>query len=112
MTRREGVTGLSRVMTWPFIALIRVYQVTLSPFIGGQCRFEPTCSRYGVEAYRLHGPVRGTWLTIKRILRCHPFGGAGYDPVPLPDWYQPEPREGPAPEDREEGKSAGSGRPM
>lgn len=66
----------------PFVALIRCYQVTLRPFMGGQCRYEPTCSDYGVEAYREHGPIRGTWLTARRILRCHPFARGGYDPVP------------------------------
>jgi len=66
----------------PFIALIWVYRVTLSPMIGGQCRFEPTCSRYALEAYRRHGAIRGTRLTLHRILRCHPFSKGGYDPVP------------------------------
>ena len=75
---------LARVATWPFVVLIRVYRVALSPIIGGSCRFEPTCSCYGLEAYRLHGPIRGTWLTARRVLRCHPLGGGGYDPVPLP----------------------------
>lgn len=69
----------------PFVLVIRVYRVTLSPFIGGQCRYEPTCSVYGLEAYRLHGPIRGTRLTLSRILRCHPFVKGGYDPVPIPD---------------------------
>jgi putative membrane protein insertion efficiency factor len=67
----------------PFIAAIRLYQVTLGPLMGGHCRFYPTCSHYGVEAYREHGPLRGTWLTLRRLLRCHPLGGGGYDPVPL-----------------------------
>ncbi len=50
--------------------------------MGGQCRYLPTCSEYGLQAYRLHGPIRGTWLTIRRITRCHPWGGHGFDPVP------------------------------
>jgi len=104
MSRPPGV--VQRALTWPFIIAIRAYQVTLSPFIGGQCRFEPTCSRYGVEAYRLHGPLRGTWLTLMRILRCHPFGGGGYDPVPLPSWYEPD-----RPVECEE-ECQGAGRPM
>ncbi|MCC6428756.1 MAG: membrane protein insertion efficiency factor YidD [Phycisphaerales bacterium] len=62
--------------------LIRAYQVTLSPFIGGQCRYSPTCSNYALDAYREHGPWRGTGMTIRRILRCHPFARGGYDPVP------------------------------
>lgn len=87
---------LARVGNLPFVLLIRLYRVTLSPLIGGQCRYEPTCSRYGLEAYRLHGPVRGSLLTLRRILRCHPFVKGGYDPVPLPD-DPPEPH--PAPPD-------------
>ncbi len=75
--RRAG-----RLLSLPFILLIRLYQVTLSPLMGGHCRFEPTCSRYALEAYRLHGAARGTWLTVRRVLRCHPLGGHGYDPVP------------------------------
>ena len=71
------------LLSRPFIALIWVYRATLSPLIGGHCRFEPTCSLYGLEAYRRHGPLRGTWLTARRILRCHPFSAGGYDPVPI-----------------------------
>lgn len=70
---------------WCLIALIRVYQVTLSPFLGGQCRYHPTCSRYGVEAIQTHGAWRGGWLTARRIARCHPFARGGYDPPPPPD---------------------------
>jgi putative membrane protein insertion efficiency factor len=68
----------------PFILLISLYQVTLSPLMGGQCRFRPTCSEYAIEAYRIHTPLRASWLTLRRLARCHPFGGHGYDPVPLP----------------------------
>jgi putative membrane protein insertion efficiency factor len=71
-------------LSLPFIALIRVYQVALSPFMGGQCRYEPTCSRYAIEAYERFGPLRGSWLAARRILRCHPFVRGGYDPVPWP----------------------------
>jgi putative membrane protein insertion efficiency factor len=66
----------------PFIILIRLYQATLGPFLGGYCRFHPSCSVYAIDAYRIHGPIRGSWLTVRRICRCHPFGGHGYDPVP------------------------------
>ena len=62
--------------------LIRVYQLLLSPLLGASCRFTPTCSQYGIEAIRKHGPFRGGWLTLKRIARCHPWGGHGHDPVP------------------------------
>jgi len=68
----------------PFILLIRFYQYALSPMIGPKCRYTPTCSHYGIEALRTHGPVKGLWLTIKRVARCHPWGGSGYDPVPPP----------------------------
>lgn len=65
------------------LGLIRLYQWTLSPLVGGQCRFHPTCSRYGFEAYRTHGLWRGTLLTARRLARCHPFSRGGYDPVPV-----------------------------
>lgn len=81
MSRR--VSGPGRLAALPFIGLIRVYRLTLSPFVGRQCRFEPTCSVYGLEAYREHGPLRGSWLTFRRLARCHPFSRGGFDPVPL-----------------------------
>ena len=62
------------------IAAARVYQWTLSPLVGRQCRFEPTCSAYFILAVRKYGAVRGTWLGVKRIARCHPFHPGGYDP--------------------------------
>ena len=64
------------------ILLIRIYQVTLSPFIGRNCRYTPTCSNYGIEAIKKYGAINGGWLTVKRILSCNPWGGSGYDPVP------------------------------
>ena len=64
------------------ILLVRAYQVTLSPLFSGCCRFEPSCSNYAIEALRVHGALKGTWLTIRRLLRCRPFGPHGYDPVP------------------------------
>lgn len=66
------------------LALIWLYRHTLSSFMGRQCRFLPTCSAYADEAIRLYGPWRGGLLALRRIGRCHPWGGAGYDPVPLP----------------------------
>jgi uncharacterized protein len=71
-----------RVTIAPFVALIKLYQFTLSPVFGRHCRFQPTCSWYALEAYRTHGVVRGTVLTVWRIVRCNPFGGGGLDPVP------------------------------
>jgi len=65
-----------------FIALIRFYQKAISPFLGKNCRFIPTCSQYALEAISRYGVLRGGWLGIKRICRCHPWGKLGYDPVP------------------------------
>ena len=64
------------------IALVRGYQVVLSPMMGGACRFEPSCSNYMIEALTVHGAIKGTLLGLWRILRCHPWGSYGYDPVP------------------------------
>jgi uncharacterized protein len=61
---------------------LRAYKLTLSPLIGRQCRYLPTCSEYAAEALIAHGPWRGSWLAAKRVCRCHPWGGSGYDPVP------------------------------
>lgn len=64
------------------ILLVRAYQLLLSPFFGGACRFVPSCSTYAIEAIAAHGAVRGAWLSIRRVGRCHPFAQAGLDPVP------------------------------
>jgi hypothetical protein len=64
------------------LALIRLYQITLSPLLGTRCRFHPTCSVYAQEAIGKYGVLRGTWLGIRRLLRCHPFHAGGIDPVP------------------------------
>ncbi len=79
--------NLSKIPRLFLILLIRIYQYTLSPFLafvsGGRCcRFEPTCSHYAIEALQTHGVFRGCWLALRRILRCHPWGGSGHDPVP------------------------------
>jgi uncharacterized protein len=66
------------------IALIRLYQAALSPFLGGACRFLPSCSAYAIEAIALHGALRGSILAVRRLSRCHPLGRSGVDPVPLP----------------------------
>jgi putative membrane protein insertion efficiency factor len=77
MTRAIG-----RILVLPGVLLIRVYRLLLSPLLPPVCRFEPSCSRYFEEALLVWGPLRGTWLGIRRLLRCRPGGGAGYDPVP------------------------------
>lgn len=78
-----------------FIGLIRFYQVAISPYTPPSCRFTPTCSSYAVEALERHGIVRGGWLFLRRFARCHPWGGEGYDPVPL---NQPTPPRSDGPE--------------
>jgi len=65
-----------------FLALIRFYQVAISPMTQASCRYSPTCSQYALEAVRKYGPFKGGWLAVKRLTRCHPWGGHGYDPVP------------------------------
>lgn len=71
-------------VTWLFKKLIRLYQMGISPLTAGHCRFRPTCSNYALEALEKHGLIKGMGLAIWRILRCNPFGGSGYDPVPEP----------------------------
>jgi putative membrane protein insertion efficiency factor len=66
----------------PLIALVRLYQGAVSPLLPGSCRYTPSCSEYGITALRRHGAWRGGWLTLKRFLSCHPWGGHGHDPVP------------------------------
>ena len=72
-------------MKWLLLALIRAYQLILSPLLPPACRFEPSCSRYAAEAIRSHGALRGFWLALRRIARCHPFSPGGFDPVPPPE---------------------------
>ena len=66
------------------LLLIRIYQLTLSPLLGNACRFEPSCSRYASACIESHGALRGVYLAVRRILRCHPFHPGGYDPPPIP----------------------------
>ena len=79
---REIIKLIKWVIGSFFLLLIRLYQYLLSPIFSASCRYSPTCSQYGVEAIRKYGPFKGGWLTLKRIARCHPWGGHGYDPVP------------------------------
>jgi putative membrane protein insertion efficiency factor len=74
-------------VSWPAragVTIVRAYQLVLGPFLGGACRFEPSCSVYAVDAITTHGLIRGSWLAARRVARCHPLGRAGYDPVPPP----------------------------
>lgn len=75
-------TILSKIILFPFLLLVRLYQLVLSPLMPATCRFEPTCSSYMIEALQVHGLIKGGYLGIKRILSCHPWGKTGYDPVP------------------------------
>jgi hypothetical protein len=76
------VSWLKTILIAPFVLLIKFYQVCISPFTPPSCRFTPTCSQYALEAFRKYGPFKGLYLSVRRILRCHPWGGSGYDPVP------------------------------
>ena len=73
---------LNKVTTFPLLILIRGYQLIISPLLGSNCRFMPTCSEYAMESLRSYGLIKGSYSTIKRIGKCHPWGGHGYDPIP------------------------------
>jgi putative membrane protein insertion efficiency factor len=73
---------LSKALVWLLVLPIRFYQIAISPLLGPSCRFTPTCSEYARQALMKHGPIKGLYLAIWRILRCNPWGGSGYDPVP------------------------------
>ncbi len=76
------LNALGRLLAWPLLMLVQIYRHTVSPLLGANCRYQPTCSEYAIEALRLHGAFRGTALAARRIARCHPWGESGYDPVP------------------------------
>lgn len=73
---------MKKLFSYIFILPIRFYQLFISPLFPPTCRFTPTCSHYTIEAIQKHGVIKGLWLAFKRIYRCHPWGGSGYDPVP------------------------------
>lgn len=75
-------SAVSKALAWPLIQLVRFYRLAISPWLGANCRFDPNCSSYAIEALEVHGVLQGSWLAMKRIGRCHPWGGSGYDPVP------------------------------
>jgi putative membrane protein insertion efficiency factor len=74
--------SIKEIVAFPFIGLIKIYQLIISPWMGPSCRYTPTCSQYAIEAIKKYGPLKGSWLGFKRILRCNPWGGHGHDPVP------------------------------
>ncbi len=76
------ISFIRSVFEFILILPIRFYQIFISPLTPGSCRHVPTCSQYALEAIKIHGPIYGTWLAIKRVLRCNPWGTSGYDPVP------------------------------
>ena len=73
---------ISKLFSFLFLFIIKAYKTLLSPVLPPRCLYLPTCSDYGVQAIQKHGPFKGGWLALKRISRCHPWGGHGYDPVP------------------------------
>ncbi len=73
---------IHKLLSWLLILPVKIYQWVISPIFPAACRYQPTCSHYMVEAIKIHGPFKGLWLGIRRISRCHPWGGWGYDPVP------------------------------
>ena len=77
-----GTTSKLSPLAYLMLALVHFYRYVISPSIGPRCRFYPTCSTYALEAIKIHGAVKGGWLALKRILRCHPFSQGGDDPVP------------------------------
>lgn len=74
--------NLKKYLGYPLIWLIRFYKLAISPWIGPKCRYTPSCSSYSEQAIRKYGPIKGLLLSVKRISKCHPWGGSGYDPVP------------------------------
>lgn len=88
---------IRKILIFPFVALILFYRQCISPFTPPSCRFIPTCSQYALEAFRRHGVIKGFYLSARRILRCHPWGGSGYDPVPEEfSFFRKRDKDGPA----------------
>jgi len=82
LTIKKYLDILLKLLAVPFILLIKIYQLLISPLFPSSCRYTPTCSHYTLEAFKKYGLLKGGWLGVKRILRCHPWGNSGYDPVP------------------------------
>ncbi|MBS4033006.1 MAG: membrane protein insertion efficiency factor YidD [Ignavibacterium sp.] len=82
MALKKNYITIVKILALPFILLIKIYQLLISPLFPSSCRYTPTCSHYTLEALKKYGLIKGGWLGIKRISRCHPWGGSGYDSVP------------------------------
>jgi len=82
MEKKTVIRYITYIFALPFILIVRIYQVGISPFFPSSCRYQPTCSNYSLEALKKYGIFKGGWLSIKRISKCHPWGGDGFDPVP------------------------------
>lgn len=89
LARLFGVLTRRSPLAWLLLGLVRAYRLAVSPLLGPRCRFEPSCGAYAEQALRSHGAVRGAWLTLRRLLRCHPWGGTGFDEVPPPRAARP-----------------------
>jgi putative membrane protein insertion efficiency factor len=79
---KQIYNAIIKTITFPVIVVIKIYQIAVSPFFRSSCRYTPTCSHYTLEALKKYGLFKGGWLGIKRISKCHPWGGSGHDPVP------------------------------
>ncbi len=75
------IRWISHILSKALIFMVLLYRVTLGRVMGGHCRFQPSCSQYMIDAVQKHGPIKGGWRGLRRIARCHPFGGSGYDPA-------------------------------
>jgi len=73
---------MNKILIFPFIVIIKFYQIFISPLLGSNCRFQPTCSEYCMDSLKMWGFFKGLYLSLRRIMKCHPWGGKGYDPVP------------------------------
>jgi uncharacterized protein len=85
MAEKSGMNRFSQMAAWPLKVLVYGYRWLISPVLPASCRYAPSCSEYALEALTRHGAVSGGWYTLKRLARCHPWGGSGYDPVPGSD---------------------------
>ena len=73
---------LKKILIFPLIFLVKIYQSIISPLFPPTCRYKPTCSEYAIQSLKKHGLIKGVYLSIKRLVNCHPWGGSGYDPIP------------------------------